>query len=727
MDDFGTQSAIPATGLTMSNVNGVLPVRTLSQLQAAEKEQATEANSRSYITNLAGHIRTKWDVMRTAKMQTVEKRLLQCLRQRRGEYEEDKIKQIRDQGGSDIYMMLSSNKSRALSSWIRDTTSSEQDGAALPFTLNPTPVPDIPPNIAQRAYATMQQELQQAAAMGIIPSDDELEEYVEARKEMIVNHLREEAQEAADRMKMKMNDQLAEGGCGGEFQLFVDDLATFPYAVMKGPVVVKRKTFKWVPGVEGNFDLQTVDELIPTWVRVDPFNIYWAPHASHPDHGDMIERHKLTRQALNSLIGVEGYSEKAIRAVLDDYGRGGLAEWLWVDAQKAVAEGKSLSAVTANSDGLIDALQFWGSVQGKVLIEWGIDEGSVEDPLAEYPVEAWLIGNWVIKATINPDPLGRKPYYKACYEEVPGAWAGNSPLDLIRDCQDMCNASARALANNMGIASGPQVWMNIDRLPHGEEITQMYPWKIWQFSADPLGNSSPPVDFFQPTSLSQELMTIYDRFSALADEFSGVPRYMTGDAAAGGAGRTASGMSMMMNNAGKSIKQVIANIDRNVIEPLVERLWFYNMKYSEDMDLKGDVKIVARGASALMVKEAAAQRRNELLQIALSNPVAQQIMGLEGTAYLLREQVKTLDMNADKIVPPPEVVKAKAQMQQAMQQQQQMMAMQQPDETMSIKRDAEGNMTHISKRTRGGPVSNPNQQLQNGAPVTDTFSPMATS
>ena len=319
---------------------------------------------------------------------------------------------------------------------------------------------------------------------------------------------------------------------------------------------------------------------------------------------------------------------------------------------------------------------------------------------------AWLVGDWVIKATVNPDPLSRKPYYKASYEEVPGAWMGKSPLDLIRDCANVCNAAARALVNNMGIASGPQVWVNVDRLPQGEKITTLYPWKIHQFSSDPLGAGSPPIGFFQPGSLAQELMAIYEKFSTLADEYSGIPRYMTGDAAAPGAGRTATGLSMMLTNAGKTIKQVISNIDRRVTQPLIERLWFYNMKYSDDPALKGDVKIVAKGAGSLLVKDAATQRRNEFLQMVLTNQTAQNIVGPTGTAQLMREQVKALDMNGDKIVPPPEVMRARMAVAQAEQAQ---IQAQQPQQAQPPR----------------SPVGNGNQQLQDGRPVESHFVPGA--
>jgi hypothetical protein len=199
-------------------------------------------------------------------------------------------------------------------------------------------------------------------------------------------------------------------------------------------------------------------------------------------------------------------------------------------------------------------------------------------------------------------------------------------------------------------------------------------------------------------------MSIYEKFSTLADEYSGIPRYMTGDNnAIGGAGRTASGMSMLMNNAGKSIKQVLSNIDRCVIEPLIERLWFYNMKYSEDIELKGDVKVVARGAISLVHKETTAQRRNELLQIVLTNPLAQQIMGVEGAAHLLREQVAMLDGNADKIIAAPEVIKAGIAMLQGIRPQ-----------------------TQGPAQGQGAqPVTGSGQTLMDGAPVVDQFSPMA--
>jgi hypothetical protein len=168
-----------------------------------------------------------------------------------------------------------------------------------------------------------------------------------------------------------------------------------------------------------------------------------------------------------------------------------------------------------------------------------------------------------------------------------------------------------------------------------------------------------------------------------------------------------------MSNAGKSIKQVIANIDENVIRLAIERLYFYNMRYGDDPDLKGDVNIVARGATSLLVKEQAQMRQNQFLQIALSNPITQQIVGMEGIAELLRQSAKTLDLNPDNIVPPVEIIKARM----AQQQQQQQQAAQQQQAML----EQQG-----GQAAAGGtpPNARPGATLENGAPVVNNFAPM---
>lgn len=717
----------------IASVGGLVTIKSGRQLIEEDRAKASEANNTPVVQGLASHIRECWTTARLAKEMTIEQRMLQSIRQRRGEYDPDKKALIQEQGGAGIYMMLTSNKCRSAGSWLRDvllTTSKNQ-----PWSIAPSRQPDLDPTILKSIMDKAEQQIQQMEAQGQQPSDGDVRQMLLNMKDESMAHVKDIARRDADRMQDKMQDQLLQGGFLTAFSDFIDDITTFPAAVLKGPVVRNKPKLQWIQGQGGQYSPDVKDELVLEWERVDPFNIYPAPDASSINDGYMIERHRLHRSDLSALIGVDGYSDSAIRMVLDEYGKGGLHDWVSVDIAKASVEGKSTTAASNNPSKLIDALQFWGSVQGKLLIEWGMDEKQVPDPLKEYDIEVWLIGSYVIKAAINSDPLGRKPYYKASYEEVPGSFWGNSVADLCRDTQDVCNATARAMVNNLSIASGPQVVYNVDRLPPGENITQMFPWKTWQVTSDPMNGTAPPMQFFQPQSQADELMKVFDKFSVLADEYTGIPRYMTGDAPSGGAGRTASGMSMLMSNAGKSIKQVIANIDIHVTVKAIDRLYFYNMRYGTDPDLKGDVNIVASGAEALMAQEQSAQRRNEFLQMATANPVIQNVVGMEGIAAVLREVAKGLGMNTDDIVPPIEILKQRWAQQKAAQDQQaqQQIALQQQAQeaanttNMTVNRDPSGAVTGAKLKSLGTPakIVSPGAQLQNGAPVTNNFQAMS--
>jgi hypothetical protein len=450
------------------------------------------------------------------------------------------------------------------------------------------------------------------------------------------------------------------------------------------------------------------------WERVDPFNIYPAPDATTVDDGYLIERHRLSRADLVALRGVEGYSTSAINAVLDEYGKGGLYEWLSADSEKRDAEGKP-PAMSENPSELIDALQFWGSVQGKMLIDWGVSEEEVEDPLAEYHIEAWLIGRWVIKAVVNPDPLHRKPYYKASWEQIPGAFWGNSIPDLLCRHAGWC-AMRRPVPLSTTCRWHPdrRSFMTSRSSRVGEDLTQMYPWKIWQVKDNGAGTTTQPISFFQPTSNAAELMGIYEKFATLADEYTGIPRYMTGDANVGGAGRTASGMSMLMSNAGKTIKNVVSTVDR-VMKPAIERLYFYNMLYLDDPELKGDVSIHAEGANALVLKQQQQQRQNEFLNLVSTNPLLAQIVGNEGMAQILREIIKQIGFDSDDIVPSLPIMKARMAEQQIAAQQQAVMQQMQAQQEQANGQPAAGG-------TPAAPGNNVDQRrLADGSPQVNTM------
>lgn len=640
------------------------PEETVEEKTTRVREANTEKQNRPLINSLASHVRQRWSEARDAKL-LVEERMSDNLRRRRGEYDAQKLAEIRNQGGSDVFLGITSVKCRAAAAWLRETLMGT--GNDRPWQLEHTPQPELPDDVLDSLKQQMQQQLMQLMQSGQPVDPAMVKEQAEKMKAQAQHQLEEQARERVERMATKIEDQLVEGHWLLALSEFIDDLVTFPTAIIKGPIPRMRTQMKWQDG-----ELSPIKALRLEWERVDPLMIYPAPWASGTNDGYLIERHRLTREDLQAMIGVEGYDDGAIRAVLSEFDSGGLGEWLWIDSAQAEAEGKEVDAYQTTD--LIDAIQLWDHVEGKLLIEWGVPEEDVEDPFLTYPCEIWLVNNTVIRAELNYDPLGRKPYYATSYERVPGSFWGNSVVDLVRDPQDMANSSARSLANNMGIASGPQCVVNVSRLPADEDITQLYPWKIWQTAYNDFTDSSAPISFFQPQSNAQELLGVMEKFTQLADEYSGIPKYMTGEHVTG-AGRTSSGLSMLINNAAKSLKHVVSNVDYDVINPMLERIYQHNLRYNPDPSMIGDVRIVAKGAMSLVSREAAAVRRNEFLQVVLQSPLAQQIVGVPGAAELLRENARLLDVNPERIVPSREQLQQQLAMQAQQQQQQMQMQM----------------------------------------------------
>lgn len=670
---------------------------TNSQLDALERAQAEQTRAAQQpqqviVQGLAGYIRRSWDAAVRHKVE-VEERMLRNLRNRKGEYAPDRLQKIRETGGSEIFMMLGEEKCFTATSWLREVLLGTGDDRG--YECKPTPIPELPPQDEERATHVVGRELAQAMQLGQQIPDDVIMARLDELKTEMMERRQEAAKEAARRMTIKIEDQLAEGGWFEAMDEIADDLTWSPTAILKGPTLRRRKRLKWTGGPIP----QVTDELVLEWDRVSPWDFYPAPHVSDLQRGYTCEKLPLMPADLRSYIGVPGYSEAAIQRVLEQHGRGGLRGWLWTDAARERLEARAFD--TNSPENPIEGVRFMGDVLGVYLLEWGMPENMIE-PTQVYPVDAILVGSEVIRAVLNPHPLGKKPYFAASWSRVPGSFWGNSLLCRIADCIDMCNAAARALHNNMGLASGPQVAINSSRLPIGAKVTKLQPWKIWQFTANMSGTVDKPIEFFQPSLISAELMQVFEFFSNIADNVSGMPKYMGGSNRVTGAARTSSGLAMLTDHAGKGIKQVVGGVDRGMVEPALQMLYTMNMMTAQDPDLKGDAQIRAIGARVALQREALRMRRNELLQ-ATANPLDSAILGAPGRATLIREQARDLGVPVDDLVPSKNAAIVQGAIMQALQQ--------------------GGGGALLGGRASPPAPAGPGQNLPNGAPIADTFSP----
>lgn len=644
---FGSQSGqgpnAPGVGLLR-----VVPPTALAAQDAAQANADEPKRDDPIVTDLANHVRARLTEMRNFRnTQGVSERLIEALRVYKGQYDQTKLQQIRQFGGSEVYARVTATKCRAATALLRDVFL----GAERPWDIMPTPIPVIPDDIKGSIASLVQGEVQQLTMMGQPPDPTQIQKRIADLKKAAERASMKQAKEEAERATKKVNDLLWEGGFYESFAEFLNDLPIFPFAVLKGPVVRRKATLKWVNGAA---EIQQVPRMF--WQRVSPFDLYFSPGASGPHEAEFIERIRLTRADLQSVKGLPGYNDAEIDQVLERFGETGFREWWDVtDTERARMEDRE--TWPRNLGALIDTAEYHGWVQGQTLLDWGMDPTLVKDPLIDYRVTAWLVNRHVIKAQINPNPRQRHPYYITSYEKVPGAMVGEGLPDILDDIQQVSNATLRSLVNNLSISSGPQVVVN-DQVTAVGETDDLYPWKRWHVKYDPMSTSSgnQPVSFFQPNSNADVLMLVFEKFNQLADDISAIPRYMMGNDKVGGAGRTASGLAMLMGNAAKTLQNVAATIDREIMEPLLQDLYDMIMLTSPG-EFRGDEQIVVKGVNFAVKREQDRMRQLEFLQLT-GNPIDMPIIGPIGRANVLRSVASNLGLDEEKVVPSDDELQA---------------------------------------------------------------------
>ena len=197
----------------------------------------------------------------------------------------------------------------------------------------------------------------------------------------------------------------------------------------------------------------------------------------------------------------------------------------------------------------------------------------------------------------------RHNYWTTSFVRTPGSVVGDGLPDILADVQDIVNATARSLVKQHAACGRPAGGViNDDRLANSVDSDDLYPWRRWHVISDPTRDPQAPVTFNQPQSNAAELMGVYEKWNQIADEIS-LPRYLTGSERAGGAGRTASGLAMLLGNASKLLQQVAANIDTQIVQGSLDQTWELGQMTGMFRDLSTDIQVRVRGVSSAQQME----------------------------------------------------------------------------------------------------------------------------
>jgi len=533
---------------------------------------------------------------------------------------------IIDDIGVDAHVNLSAMKAGVVQSYLAESLI---QAGQLPWTIQPTPVPDL----SDSGELMVAQSVQQSVEQGF---RGDLRSLVYSLKSEAARKELEHAQDIADNMMKLITDQCAEGGWNRAMFGFINNFCVYPYAVLAGPIPTRRVRMQW-----SGETLRPKYETFYEFKSISPWDFWWSPDSPDTQRGTGIFiRQRWTRQQLLDAAKMTSYIGENIIKVLDDANRNDF-RYHWISNNPEQTDSQVLS--WRDNDTTIDVLIHWGYFSGRELTKYGIP-GLEDDEF--YNAMVTMCGRHIIQVLVEKNPtLNKRPVFTASFYTTQDRIPGESIPQRLRDVERCYETCLRYLISNAYYGSAPITeadYARVSKFMSDEDIGRIIPGSMY-FSEPELGNATPAFKYYSLPNNMAAFQNALVYFMDLADRVTNIPAALHGTAQGSGANRTFRGAAMLQSNAVKAIQSAVFNIDEFVYKPLGELLYNYNMIYSKDQTVKGDCKIMARGVTALLQKETDRQNSYEILQMVAS--AGQQLAALPNGAKIVQWALKNVFQN----------------------------------------------------------------------------------
>lgn len=561
------------------------------QLQDFHSDVGTELNK-------------EWQEAESEKRLT-ELRHIRDLRQYRGKYDPEMIKLIHPKR-SKAFIRMTRTKVKTFDARMMDVQFPANEDKN--WGIEPTPVPELSPEMIQDVAGQMM------AQTNRMPSEAEVMEVVYGI-----------AQKAAKSMENEINDQLAEF----DYRTVVRDVIhsghIYGTGCLKGPMVKEIIVKRWHK-VGNEWKQIKIRRLIPIAQFVPIWDIYPDMSAKTLDNARYVwQKHLFTKNNFSKLANRSDFNREAIRKIIEVHPTGN-AEY------RHYEEEMREMSTNSNSDGdsnppkreKYEIHERWGFItieQAKVLLPDEPEETWSNFDSPELAANIWMFDNIIIKAIISPIEGSSLPYYFYYFDKDETSIFGDGIPRIMRDPQQLYNASIRAMLDNAAISAGPIIEANIDLLADGEDPLDIFPFRVFQRTGTGIEAGQKAISITKLPSYTSEFLGLVSFFQDTADESTTVPRSLHGssDLGSGAAGRTATGMSMLIGASNITLKDQAQYYDEGITRKFIKAMYFWNMEFNEKDSIKGDFNIIARGSKSLIAKEVKMEQINQFLALT-NNP-----------------------------------------------------------------------------------------------------------
>lgn len=459
------------------------------------------------------------------------------------------------------------------------------------------------------------------------------------------------AKEAAKNMEKAIMDQLDASRANAHLNAAVFEACILGTGAMKGPFNEYKTIPYWKRNEDGSRTYQPKQILTPKVSFVSLWDLYIDPSCATDtrDAEWVIERHKMNMVELRQLKDRPLFKKEAVDALVK--AGPNYSEFTNTDSER---EDKDLNTSVSRASTLWEVWEYWGYMSTDKLTEYGL---KIPEDAGDYvQVNVWYSGDYVLRVSLNPFQPNRIPYYVFPYERDPYSIYGTGVPESMADQQKLMNGFLRMAVDNLALAGNLVFDVDETSLAPGQPM-EIEPGAIFRRVAGAPGQSIYGIKF---PSTANENLQMFNAVRQHADEATGIPSLAHGQTGVQGFGRTSSGMSMILNNASLNIKTAVRNIDENLIVPLGQAFFAWNMQFNGEKhpEIEGDLEIIATGASHLEMKDVEAQRLQTFLQLS-ANPALAPLIRLPN---IVKRLAQVMDMDPEDILNSPEEAQFYAQL-----------------------------------------------------------------
>jgi hypothetical protein len=465
---------------------------------------------------------------------------------------------------------------------------------ALPEQAQPQPIAPGAPLVNQAGAPTTPQELT-------------AEQQRKADEALVWN-----AAKGAERW---IDDALSETNYNRELRRCVDDAARLGTGIMRGPIPTVRISRK----TNADGSIVMVEEIVPESKCVSVWNAYPDPACGDDIHRGQffIERDMLVEKDVRALALDPSYIPEAIERVIE------------AGPKRSSSLASLLPPHESNSPDALryDVWYYRGILSSEDVVAMGCSCGEVEGGVSAVIT---MIGDIPVKAHLEPMSDGKFPYDFMCWQRTAGSPWGIGIARQIRACQSILNANVRAMMENAGLSSGPQLILGRGSIIPADGKWEITPRKLWLLKPDAdIPNVQQAFSSVVIPSIQQDLLQSVDFALKMAENVTGLPILLQGQQGPTGVPETVGGMQILVANASSLLRRMARIFDDSITKPHVTRYYQWMMDFGEDDSIKGDFQIMPRGSSALVIKD---MRNTFMLQV-MPQLIVNPGFGIDPTRY----------------------------------------------------------------------------------------------